>query len=885
VNAIAANALRGVSLLALLAPLSAMAQTAPAAPAPAAEETASSMTEIVVTARRRDENIQDVPISIAVLTPRALANANVVNASDLALATPGLVSNERFGSDNASFAIRGFTQELRTTPSVGVYFADVVAPRGATPVTSGDGAGPGSFFDLQNVQVLRGPQGTLFGRNTTGGAVLLVPQRPTYNLEGYVEASIGNFDMKRLQGVLNLPMGEKVRARFGVDHQSRQGYFNNVSPVGPKKLSDVDYTAARASFTIDLPADIENYTVLSYTDSKNNGTASQLFACNPAGGSLPSVNKQLCAASLPTGGKFYDVQNSIPNPQSAIKQWQAINTTTWKATDNLTIKNILAFSNLKSTLVSPIVGTDWDIADITTTLFGSPWAAGGSPGTSPNRYIVQMSGIVPGIPTVAQDSLIEELQFQGNAFDNRLIFQGGAYYEHSKPSETQGGQSISALLCDYSTLGADPTQFRCADTNYIVARASGLPQSTANLISRGVVNRAIGSTEFENKALYAQGTFKLIEKLSVTGGIRYTWDESTGVMQSVNYFFNPTGASDGIVTGGRNASTANDLVAPTSIACADTTLTYAGNAANCVVNMHQKSKAPTWLLGVDYHPVEDVLLYGKYSRGYRQGGVNIASVRGGYTYEPEKVDTYEVGAKTSFKGRLPGTLNVSAFYNDFRNQQIQQGLLPAGGVGTTAIVNVGASTIYGVEADANVQLFDGFTLSASYTYLNSNFDEVSDPITASDAGCGGGPSFHGVCILGGTTAALKGFPTTFSPEHQFAATATYRLPAPESMGKVEVSATYSYSSDYLALMPYNKDPSLAGATFNPYAKIPSFELVNLNLNWTGIVGSKVDGALFVTNLLREKYYTYVAGQYSSTGFDYRSLGRPLTVGARLRYSF
>jgi iron complex outermembrane receptor protein len=884
VNAIYAKALGGVSLLALLAPMPAMAQTAPAS-----NDTAvSSMTEIVVTARRRDESIQDVPISMTVLTPQTLANANVVNASDLALVTPGLVSNERFGADNASFTIRGFTQELRTTPSVGVYFADVVAPRGATPVTSGDGAGPGAFFDLQNVQVLRGPQGTLFGRNTTGGAVLLVPQRPTYEQGGYIEGSVGNFAMRRVQGVLNLPMGEKVRARFGVDHQKRDGYFNNVSGIGPKDFSDVGYTTARASIVVDLPADIENYTVLSYTDSKNNGTASQLFACNPAGGSLPSVTRQLCPASLSTNGKYYDVQNSVPDTRSNIKQWQAINTTTWKATDNLTIKNILAFSNLKSTLVSPVVGTNWDIANIKTPLQLSaaapaPWAPGMGPGTSPHRFIVQMSGVVPGIPTVAQDSFIEELQFQGNAFDNRLIWQGGAYYEHSKPSETGGGQSIGSLLCDYSTIGTDPNQFRCADTNYIVARASGLPQRTAALISRGVVNRAIGWTEFENKALYAQGTFSLVKQLSVTGGIRYTWDESTGRMQSVNYFFNPTGASDGIVFG--NASTANDLVAPTSVACADTTLTYGGDVANCVVNMRQKSKAPTWLVGLDYHATDDVLIYGKYTRGYRQGGVNIASVRGGYTYEPEKVDTYEVGAKTSFEGRVPGTFNISAFYNDFQNQQIQQGLLPAGGVGTTAIVNVGASTIYGVEADANLRLFEGFTLNAAYTYLNTNFDEVSDPITASDPGCGGGPSFHGVCVLGGTTAALKGFPTTFSPEHQFSVTATYRLPAPESIGKVEISATYSYSADYLALMPYNRDPSLAGAVLNPYAKVPAFETVNLNLNWGRIAGSNVDGALFVTNLFSEKYYTYVAGQYSSSGFEYRSLGRPLTMGMRLRYSF
>ncbi len=881
------NALRGVSLVALMAPMAAFAQT-PAAPseppAPsAAEAPVNSISEVIVTARRKDERLQDVPISIAVVTPQSLDNANVVNASDLSRVVPGLVANERFGADNASFAIRGFTQELRTTPSVGVYFADVVAPRGATPVTSGDGAGPGSFFDLQNVQVLRGPQGTLFGRNTTGGAVLLVPQRPTYDLEGYVEGSAGNYDMKRIQGVLNVPIGEIARARFGVDHQSRDGYFKNISPTGPDSFSDLDYTALRASLIVDLPFDIENYTVLSYTDSENSGTVSQLFACNPAGGSLPSVSRQLCPASLPTGGDFYDVQNSVPDPRSEMKQWQAINTTTWKASDNLTIKNIFAFSNLTSTLVSPVVGTDWDIADITTSLFGAPWAPGKSPGTSPHRFIVQMSGVVPGIPTVAQDSMIEELQFQGSAFDSRFTWQGGVYYEHSKPSETQGGQSIGSLLCDYSTIGKDPSQFRCADTNYIVARASGLPQATATSISRGVVNRAIGWTEFENKALYAQGSFKILENLSVTGGIRYTWDESNGRMQSVNYFFNPTGLVDGVPFG--DASTANDLVGYSSIACGDTTLAYAGNIDNCVVKMNQKSEAPTWLLGVDYHPIEDILLYGKYSRGYRQGGVNIASVRGGYTYEPEKVDTYEVGAKTSFRGPLPGTFNVSLFYNDFSDQQIQEGLLPAGGVGTTAIVNVGASTIYGLEADANVQLFEGFTVSGSYTYLNTNFDEVVDPLTASDPLCGGRPSFRGVCILGGTTAAIEGFPTTFSPENQFALTATYRLPTPDSIGKIEISASYNYSAEYLALMPYNKDPSLPGAVRNPYAEVPSFETVNLNVNWGHIGGSNVDGAIFVTNLLDEEYYTFVAGQYSSSGFEYRQLGRPMTAGLRLRYSF
>ena len=98
---------------------------------------------------------------------------------------------------------------------MGVYFAEVVAPRGANTQNSGDGAGPGDFFDLQNVQVLKGPQGTLFGRNSTGGAILITPQRPTEELEGYLEGSAGNYDMWRTQGVFNTPAGDRVRLRFG----------------------------------------------------------------------------------------------------------------------------------------------------------------------------------------------------------------------------------------------------------------------------------------------------------------------------------------------------------------------------------------------------------------------------------------------------------------------------------------------------------------------------------------------------------------------------------------------------------------------------------------------------------------------------------------------
>ena len=239
-----------------------------AMPAFAQEADDATDTDIIVTARRTEERLQDVPISITVFNQEQLDRRNVLSGNDLAAYTPSLSVNTRFGNDFASFSLRGFYQENRTTASVGAYFADVVAPRGGGSTQGGDGAGPGSFFDLQNVQVLKGPQGTLFGRNTTGGAVLLVPKKPSDKLEGYLEGGLGNYNMHRVQAVLNVPLSDTFKIRGGVDWQERKGFMRNISGIGPKDFSNVDYIAARFSMLIDLAPDIENYTVASYSKSK-----------------------------------------------------------------------------------------------------------------------------------------------------------------------------------------------------------------------------------------------------------------------------------------------------------------------------------------------------------------------------------------------------------------------------------------------------------------------------------------------------------------------------------------------------------------------------------------------------------------------------------------
>jgi iron complex outermembrane receptor protein len=218
-----------------------IASQAYAAEAPEDETAAGGANDIIVSARRIEERLQDVPISVAVVSQEQLTKSNITSSDDLARIVPGLNVEQRYTSETNAFAIRGFNQALRTTSSVGTYFGEVVAPRGgAGAFPGGDGAGPGSLFDLQSVQVLKGPQGTLFGRNTTGGAVLLIPKKPTDQLEGYVQGSYGNFNMFGIQGVLNLPISEGVRLRLGVDRQTRDGTLNNVSGIGPKKLNDVD---------------------------------------------------------------------------------------------------------------------------------------------------------------------------------------------------------------------------------------------------------------------------------------------------------------------------------------------------------------------------------------------------------------------------------------------------------------------------------------------------------------------------------------------------------------------------------------------------------------------------------------------------------------------
>jgi iron complex outermembrane receptor protein len=778
----------------------------------------NAVEDIIVTARRTDERLQDVPISITVLSQDQIAKRNIVNPTDLATYTPSLSVNQRYGPEKSSFVLRGFVQEQSTSPSVGVYFADVVVPRVQSGTTSGNTAGAGSFFDLQNVQVLKGPQGTLFGRNTTGGAVLLVPVKPTDKFEGFVEGSAGDYDMWRLQGALNIPLSDTFRVRFSADRMKREGYMKNHSGIGPKDYNDVDYFAARLSIVGELTPDLENYIVASYSRSSNNGYATRINACNATATGLGAIIAPMAcdqiARQAARGDGPLDVDVNNPNPYLKLSQWQVINTTTWKATDTLTVKNIASYSQFREKSSFSLNSDNFFTR----------------PSGTPIVYVVLDPA--PNQYSAIQENFTEELQLQGRSADDRLTWQAGAYLEISKPLGFSTTYSSFLLDC-----GPNLQTLQCA-----------------NPFGFGSVSNSALKTFFNNKGFYAQGTYKITDRLSANAGIRYTIDRTRQIGESTRYTF-PAGS------------------APVRI-CNDS-LRFRGPVGGALVvtdsrQCHNefvvKSDAPTWLIDLDYKPTDDMLLYAKYSRGYRQGGIN-AQIIGAETWKPEKVDTYEVGAKMSLRGAVSGYFNVAAFYNNFTNQQITASLTAKPGTpltGASGVVNAGKSRIWGVEVDSSVRIFENLRVDLGYAYLNTKLIDITPPTLPAD-------SPYGLVQV----TAEKGKPLSFSPKNKLTLTGTYTLPLDDGIGEISLAATYVHTDAQNA----------TAAIVTPFYRLPASDIVNLNLDWKGVAGTPVDLSVFVTNVTNEIYPVGVGGGYVSTGFENLFYAPPRMWGVRLRYSF
>jgi iron complex outermembrane recepter protein len=470
----------GVALLVAAEPVVAQS-TSP--PAPEATE----LTTITVTARRTEERLQDVPVAVQVFDANSLAERRIGSETDLQVATPGLTVRQTGSSDQLNYAIRGQSIDAFSfsSPAVVAYFNEVQT----------GGVAATSFFDLQSIQVLKGPQGTLFGRNATGGAVLYGAQKPTKEFGGYFKTGYGNYQNREVEVALNATLNDAIAVRVSGKSRQRRGFQHNL--LSDTYVNSIDSQTGRLSLLI-APSDsgFENvimfqrgiyggYTGAVKMQNANgvNGTPATYF--DPITGTTkplitnfrdvysagvvstdPRVNALFNGiADYLTKQKnigFYDVYENSANIRDG-KQTLITNTTTYDFTDATTIKNIFGYNKVVSKEQSDIDGSPYTFLQV-----------GG--GTTANNLGY----------TFGTKQWSDELQLSGKV--------GGFKY------------IIGAFVSKEETYNRIPLR---------VTGDLGAP--------------FLGPYDFtitdKSKAVYGQVTYALTDRLNVSGGIRYTRDE------------------------------------------------------------------------------------------------------------------------------------------------------------------------------------------------------------------------------------------------------------------------------------------------------------------------------------------------------------------------
>lgn len=656
---------------------SAFALFAPAAfaqEAQTSDEQGREIEEIVVTAQRRDESLVQVPVSITAISADSLAKQAISTERDLQIAVPGLTVRAAFSSDQLNYSLRGQTIDPFTYSQPGVvpYVNDYAVPAGYASAP---------IYDLQSVQVLKGPQGTLFGRNAIGGAVLFTTAKPTHDFGGYGKVRAGDYGLLEFEGAVNLPVGEVVALRVSGRSGHSDGYFRNLTTGN--RLGDRTSNSGRISLLIEPDDTFSNTLVADYTEtsgtttsvrpysvyalgSTNNGTVlnnTGSFLYSPLVDSLfgpgffAAYIAGLGLTGTPAAGGLVTYFNSEigRNSNSDVrlnldptldgKVLNFVNTTVLKAGDNTTIKAILGYTDSKT---STAIDSD-----------GSPFA-------------------IQSNTTLALDikQVSAEFQVAGTAWDDRFDYVTGVYYIYTDSLVDQGGPR-GVKVFSFEPVGP-----------------------TLALI------RILGKANNEAGAAYAQGTYSLTDALKITGGVRYT-RETQRVRQ---------------LAGGTY------FCAPVALGCSATTpgVTGARPQENTISRVNYQGI-------VQYFINDRAQVYGKVGSSFRSGGFNLGTFPapgtaevGGNGFRPESTTAYEVGGK--FEGRLgnaPTRLTIAAFQQEVKDVQRAVYFTPPGGVVAGFTANIPKSRIRGVELEGYISPAQWLQIGANATFMDPKFTKAT----------------------------------------------------------------------------------------------------------------------------------------------------------------
>ena len=632
--------------------------------------------EVIVTAQRREQNLQDTPVSVTALSGADLTARTAGDLSQAGSYVPNLNFTTATQSSRASFVssvfIRGVGQPdfiVTGDPGVGIYVDGVYFGR-----TTG---GVVDMLDIARVEVLRGPQGTLFGKNTIGGALNIVSAQPDKGFGGMGELSYGRFNRVTFRGTLNGPLAENLFGRIAVSTKHGTGYGKRLDFATGEKtaaLGEDDSVAARAQLRW-LPKDgLEANLAFDITRVREPQVPDHISAINPSAPLLGLWNGLVGAPSgTPYTPAFLtrdDYTSYATGPSKAdLDLWGVALTLDWDV-GPYRLKSISAYRDMQA-----LFAGDGD---------GSPLRVLGS-----DRVDLD------------QNQLSQELQLSGKSFADRLDWLGGLYYFQESAYEITDAYVLPGI---YQALEAAP--FLLGPTGPIgpcppPPGAGQLPTpgplgcaGNPNNIPLDLDFHGSNDIEVRNYAAFLHGSLALSERWSATAGLRYTHERKTHTL-----YYLRVNSGYIIAAPGTRTVRSWDAVTPKA--------------------------------GVEFRPADNVMLYLSASKGFRSGGFNGRPFyrESVLAYDPEYLWSYELGVKSTwFDRRL--VANAAVFYNDYTDVQLTANRATADGNVAIYTENGGKARIEGGELELHARPVERLDLMAGVGYINARFTRLNPGVTA-----------------------------------------------------------------------------------------------------------------------------------------------------------
>lgn len=625
--------------------------------------------DIIVTARRRAETAQYVPIAISVIGGDQIDSTGAFNVGRLQQLAPTLQfysSNPR----NSAVNIRGIGAPFGLTndgieQGVGIYVDDVYYARVASATLD--------FLDVAQIEVLRGPQGTLYGKNTTAGAVNITTNQPTFDFEGKAELSTGNLNFKQAKAAISGPLSENLAARIAISSTSRRGTLYNV--ISDQYVQSQDNIGIRGQL-LWKPTDDLSVTLAGDWNRQEAVCCGSVFV--RVGATQRPLNRQYAALAAAQG---YVVPSTNPY-------------------DRLT--DVDARLNAGNDLGGAALRVKWDLGQGTLTSV-TAW-----------RYWdwrPENDRDFTGLPIVTksqnpsqQNQYTQELRYNHSADRFDFVLGGFAFYQRI---DTQGTEQHGA-----------------ASSRWSLNPATALPSDSASFLMNdpSILNglTAINTQFLKNisLAIFGQLSWKITDRLTIQPGARVNYDKKNGFYQRQVFLEDgtPIVFNSGL-TG--DAKAINDarlgIFAPQEIAPSFSDWNF------------------SYDLIANYKITPDVLVYGSYAKTFKSGGINQNGVPAdsnnnpilaAATIKPESVQHFELGVKSQFWGRR-ATLNLSVFRTDIKDYQanVNNGQF---GVLRGYLANAGKVRTQGIEADLSVRPSERFNAYANGAYTDATYKEFVD---------------------------------------------------------------------------------------------------------------------------------------------------------------